>query len=131
MAYVNFQLSALLILLFTGMVFGGFFDLYRVFRSQIKVNKTIDMVGDILFWIFAAFLVVPLIYWGTWLELRVYVWIAIIIGLVFYYTFFSRLFIPVFKKFWQIMGWLPRLLMNFLWRGGIFWQRVWRVLGKK
>jgi High-affinity K+ transport system, ATPase chain B len=110
------QFNACLVLLLTGMVWGGFFDLYRVFRSRIKVNKAIDFIGDLLFWIFTAIIIIPLIFWATWLELRLYVWIAIILGLVIYFSIFSSLFIPLFKLFWQGAGWLPGVLSDILWR---------------
>jgi spore cortex biosynthesis protein YabQ len=130
MQYVNLQLNAFLVLLFTGMVWGGFFDLYRVFRSRIKVNKTIDFIGDLIFWILVVILVIPLIYWGTWLELRFYVWISIMVGLVIYFCFLSRLFIPLFKIFWQIVGWLPRVVINLIWHLGLNTQRVIRIFRK-
>lgn len=131
MEFVHLQLSAFLVLLFTGMVWGGFFDLYRVFRSRIKVNNTIDFIGDLLFWLLAAILVIPLIYWATWLELRLYVWITIILGLVVYFSFLSNLFIPVFKLFWQAVGWLPGILFNLLWRVRLNMQRFGRLFHKK
>ena len=131
MAYVNLQLNAFLVLLFTGVVWGGFFDLYRVFRSRIKVNKTIDLMGDLIFWLLAVCLVIPLIYWGTWLELRLYVWISILLGLVLYFSFLSNLFIPIFKVFWKIMGWLPGMIINLVWRFGLTIQRVIRIFQKK
>jgi spore cortex biosynthesis protein YabQ len=131
MEFVSLQLNTFLVLLFAGMVLGGFFDLYRVFRSRIKVNKTIDFIGDLLFWLLAAVLAIPLIYWGSWLELRIYVWISMILGLVFYFTFLSSLMIPLFRKFWQIIGWFPGTVINLLWRLGIILQRVIKFFYKK
>jgi spore cortex biosynthesis protein YabQ len=131
MEFVTLQLNAFLVLLFTGVVWGGFFDLYRVFRSWIKVNKTIDFIGDLIFWILAVFLVIPLIYWGTWLELRLYVWIAILLGLVLYFSFLSRLFIPLFKVFWQIIGWLPGMVINLIGQFSLTVQRLIRIFQKK
>jgi spore cortex biosynthesis protein YabQ len=119
----HLELNAFLVLFFTGMVWGGLFDLYRVLRSRIKVNKTIDLVGDLLFWILAAIVVIPLIFWANWIELRLYVWIAITLGLIVYFSFFSRLLIPIFKLFWQSLGWMPRLLINLMWRIRINLQR--------
>jgi spore cortex biosynthesis protein YabQ len=119
----HLELNAFLVLFFTGMVWGGLFDLYRVFRSRIKVNKTVDLIGDLLFWILAAIVVIPLIFWANWIELRLYVWIAITLGLIMYFIFFSRLLIPIFKLFWQSLGWMPRLLINLIWRIRINLQR--------
>jgi spore cortex biosynthesis protein YabQ len=124
MELVRIQLSAFVVLLFTGMVWGGFFDLYRVFRSRIRVNPTVNFIGDLVFWFLTALLVIPLIFWGSWLELRLYVWIAISTGLLLYFVFLSRIFIPIFKVLWQIVGWLPGVLANFFWRLGLIVRRV-------
>lgn len=94
------------------MILGGFFDLYRVFRSTIKVNKLIDSVGDLFFWLCALILLGPLLYWSTWLELRFYVWLALGAGMVFYMMVFSPKLIWVYLRFWKAITWLPRQFVN-------------------
>ena len=68
MDFVKVQMSTSVLLLLTGMVLGGFLDLYRVFRATVKVNKLIDFFGDLIFWILAVILLTPLIFWSTWLD---------------------------------------------------------------
>jgi spore cortex biosynthesis protein YabQ len=115
--YVTTQLSSFLILLLTGLVLGGFFDLYRTWRGTVKVSRKMTVVGDLLFWLVALITATLLIFWSTWLELRLYVWLAVALGLVLYLTTFSSLFIPWFVKLWRIllcwprqMGWLKQSL---------------------
>lgn len=98
------------------MIFGGLFDLYRVFRSTIRVNKIIDAIGDLLFWLLSLMLLGPLIYWSTWLELRLYVWLALGAGLVFYLMVFSPKLIRIYLRFWRTITWLPRQIMNLIQR---------------
>lgn len=98
------------------MILGGFFDLYRVFRSTIKVNKLIDAIGDLLFWLLSLLLLGPLIYWSTWLELRFYVWLALGAGLFFYLAVFSPKLIRIYLRFWKAITWLPRQTINSLQR---------------
>ncbi len=112
MEFIYLQLNTFLVLLFTGILWGIFFDLYRVFRSQIRVNRAIDFIGDVIFWILAAILIIPFIYWATWLELRLFVWIIILLGLILYFTCLSSILIPVFKIFWQAVNWLPGIIIN-------------------
>lgn len=127
MDYVNIQASSSIILLITGMVLGGFLDLYRVFRATIKVNKWVDSFGDMLFWVLAVIVMTPLIYWSTWLELRLYVWLFLIIGLVMYYLIFSPVMLPLFLKFWHLITWLPRQIyhsffwLSIAWRKNFWW----------
>jgi spore cortex biosynthesis protein YabQ len=131
MEFVKQQLSSSLILLLTGMVFGGFFDLYRVFRGVIKVNKMVDLVGDLLFWVLVLFLITPLIYWGTWLELRFYVWVSLGAGLALYYWLFSPALIPVYLRFWRLMGWFPRQAASGTWRLWLFFRKIGWLLTAK
>jgi len=127
MEYVNLQIGSCLLLLIVGMILGGFFDLYRVFRGSIRVNKFLDYLGDLLFWIATASLITPLLYWSTWLELRFYVWLALAFGLSGYYFFLSAALLPLFIKFWQLIFWTPRLLLKRMHRVGLsvkksFWR---------
>ncbi len=116
MEYVNLQFNSFLLLILTGMILGGFFDLYRVFRSTIKVNKLIDSIGDLLFWFFSLMLLGPMIYWSTWLELRFYVWLAIGAGLFFYLMVFSPKLIRIYLRFWKTITWAPRQFTNLMQR---------------
>jgi spore cortex biosynthesis protein YabQ len=108
MEYVITQLSSFLILLLTGLVLGGFFDLYRTWRGTIKVSRLVTAVGDLFFWLVVLVTAILLIFRSTWLELRLYVWLAVGLGLVLYLTVFSSLLIPCFVKLWRILLCWPR-----------------------
>lgn len=112
MEFIYQQLSAFVILLTAGMFLGAFYDLYRVFRSRIKVNAVIDGMGDLIFWAVSLLMVIPLLYWGVWLELRLYVWMAMALGVFGYFFIFSRVCIPVYRRFWIGAMWLPNVLLN-------------------
>ena len=115
MGDVQLQLSSALVLFLTGMVMGGLFDLYRVIRSKAKLTKLKVICGDLLFWVAVAVVVTPLIFWGTWLELRLYVWCLLIAGVSFYFVVFSKTVIGLIVKSWQLISWLPRQLFRLLW----------------
>lgn len=108
MENVNLQFNSFLILFLAGMFWGVFFDLYRVFRSAIKVNQVFDNLGDLLFWLLSLLLIGPLIYWSTWLELRFFVWLAIGGGLALYFLVFSAKMIRIYLRFWKALTWGPR-----------------------
>ncbi|MGD8399829.1 MAG: spore cortex biosynthesis protein YabQ [Bacillota bacterium] len=123
MEYVTVQLSSFVTLLLTGMVLGGFFDLYRVWRSTVKVNWFITAGGDLLFWLIALLMATPLIFWSTWLELRLYVWLAIIAGVVMYFVTFSRLLLPVLLRLVRTVTWMPRQLLRLKRQFQLIWQK--------
>jgi spore cortex biosynthesis protein YabQ len=123
MEYVAVQLSSFLTLLLTGMVLGGFFDLYRVWRSTVKVNWVITAGGDLVFWLLALLLATPLIFWSTWFDLRLYVWLAIAGGLILYFMVFSRLALPGLVRFWRVVTWLPRQVVRVKRQFQLLWQK--------
>ncbi len=115
MEYVNLQFSSFLILFIAGSGLGILIDIYRVMRSQLKLKGFFSSIGDFLFWVLATFFIIPLLYWSTWLELRFYVWLSLGLGLIFYYSMFSRALIPVILKTWRFLTWGPRQIGRF-WR---------------
>jgi spore cortex biosynthesis protein YabQ len=121
--YVTTQLSSFLILLFTGVLLGAFFDFYRVLRGVVRADTLFTMVGDLLFWLGAFVWAAPLIYWSTWLELRLYVWVALLLGILLYFPVFSSLLIPLYLRFWRTVTWLPRQLFLLVQKAGVLMKR--------
>lgn len=132
MDHVNVQLSSILITLLAGMIFGVFFDFYRVFRGKTLGKKGryrtkvsgLNIIGDLAFWGLAFVLITPIIYWGTWLELRLYVWLLFLGGVGLYIAIFSRVVIPWILGIWQILAWGPRKLGMAVWRLKVFSKKV-------
>lgn len=132
MDHINVQLSSILITLLAGMIFGVFLDFYRVFRGKIMGKKGryrthpmgLNFVGDLVFWSLAFILITPVIFWGTWLELRLYVWLLILAGIGLYFAIFSRVTIPWILGLWQILAWGPRKLAMLAWRLKVFSKKV-------
>ncbi|HOJ77914.1 MAG TPA: spore cortex biosynthesis protein YabQ [Bacillota bacterium] len=121
---INLQLGSGLLLLLIGIILGGYIDFYRVFRGKLRLNKFLDAVGDLLFWVLAAVIFIPLMYWVNWLELRFYVGIALLVGLSFYYLCFSKFLIRLFLSFWRLITWLPRQLTDRLKRIQLFLSKI-------
>lgn len=113
--HIKIELSSVIILIFAGMILGVGFDFYRIFRCKIKptinprFSKFFDILGDFLFWGAALVVITPLVFWSTWLELRVYVWLLLIVGLVVYFTIFCPVFVPWYLRFWNIVSWLLKI----------------------
>lgn len=86
MEQINWQLSSMTLLFLTG-VFWGF--LYNIFRLAGYGRKDKNFL-DLVFWIISFLLIVPLIYFANWLELRFYVWFSIAAGFLAYRLIFFR-----------------------------------------
>jgi len=88
------ELGVLILVTLSGMVVGVFFDLYRIVRWQLGLNKFLTFIGDILF---SCAAVIIIFYFGqkaNYLEFRFYLFLCSLLGLLLY----LRILSPLVKK---------------------------------
>ena len=97
------QNQAYLFLVFslTGVAIGVLFDIFRILRKSIKIPNIIIYIEDILFWILAGLLILYNIWYFNDGEIRVYMFLGIIIGLLLYMSTLSNIIIKIFSKILQ------------------------------
>lgn len=103
------QNQAYLFLVFslTGVIIGILFDFFRILRRIIKTSNFITYVEDILFWILTGFLILYNIWYFNNGEIRIYMFLGIILGVLIYMLTLSSILIKIFSK-------ILRLLINVL-----------------
>lgn len=101
----NGQLDTFIYTLITGILLGIIFDVYRVMRRTFKPQIWVTSFTDLLYWLLATFLVFTTIIIGNWGEVRLYVFIGLILGVISYFRFVSRIVI------WLIIRIIRRLSM--------------------
>lgn len=89
--------QAYLFLIFTlnGIIIGILFDVFRILRRTFKTNDIITYLQDLIFWILAGISVLYFIFEFNNGELRMYIFIAIILGLILYMLTFSAYIIKI------------------------------------
>ena len=87
------QLFCLLIFIITGIVIGILFDIFRILRKSFKTADWITYLQDILFWVFAGCVMLFSIFTFNNGEIRSYVFIGIILGIILYMLSISRFFV--------------------------------------
>ncbi len=94
------QNQAYLFLVFslTGVEIGILFDFFRILRRTIKTGNIVTYIQDILFWIFTGILVLYNIWYFNNGEIRVYMFLGIIIGTLIYMSTLSNIFVKLFTK---------------------------------
>lgn len=80
-----------------GLALGGLFDVYRVLSGQLKVPLWLKAVLDLLYWFVGTIVVFKLLYESNWGEVRFFIFIGLIIGILFYFWLFSRPVIRVIE----------------------------------
>ena len=94
------QNQAYLFLVFslTGVEIGILFDFFRILRRTIKTGNIVTYIQDILFWILTGILVLYNIWYFNNGEIRVYMFLGIIIGTLIYISTLSNIFVKIFAK---------------------------------
>lgn len=87
------QLFCLLIFIITGIAIGILFDIFRILRKSFRTADWITYIQDILFWILAGSIMLFSIFTFNNGEVRSYVFIGMILGIVIYMLAISRIFI--------------------------------------
>lgn len=94
-------------------VFVGFcFDFYRIVRWQVKLNKVLTGLGDLLFSFIALFLIYYFAQKANYLELRFYLFGGSLLGLILYLRFLS----PGTKRLFSIFLGLLNKIKNIMLR---------------
>lgn len=100
--FMSFGVSILI-----GMSIGMFYDFYRVFRRFSKPGKVMSYIEDLLFWMIICFIFFILLIKLTGGVIRGFVFIAALVGILFYMFFLSKI---VYSLFYHIF----RLILNLL-----------------
>ncbi len=111
------QLYTFLLFILTGIVIGIVFDIFRIFRRSFKTNDIITYIQDILFWFATGCILLFSIFTFNNGELRGYIFIGIILGLVLHLIVLSKYLINMFLKIInllrRIIGYPIHLLLVF------------------
>lgn len=99
------QNQAYLFLVFslTGVTIGVLFDFFRSLRRTIKTSNIITYIEDILFWILTGLLVLYNIWYFNSGEIRIYMLLGIILGVLIYMSTLSNILIKIFSKILRII----------------------------
>ena len=102
------QLWTLFCFILTGVVIGVVFDIFRIIRKSFKTSDIITYIEDILFWCLTGFILLFSIFAFNQGELRAYVFIGIILGIIFhllvFFFFFVKIFVAILQFCKKILG---------------------------
>ena len=99
------QNQAYLFLVFslTGVIIGTLFDFFRILRRTIKTANIITYIEDILFWILTGLLILYNIWYFNNGEIRIFMFLAIVLGILIYMSTLSNVLITIFTKVLQLI----------------------------
>ena len=89
------QVYIFIIFILNGILIGILFDLFRILRKCFKTSDIVTYIEDIIFSIFTGILILYSIMKFNNGEIRFYLFLGIILGLIFYLLTFSSVFIKI------------------------------------
>ncbi|MDP2856822.1 MAG: spore cortex biosynthesis protein YabQ [Bacillota bacterium] len=111
---VDVQLYQFSVMLLAGMALGAFFDVYRTFRLKARPGAGATVVLDALFWVIATLLLLGAVFYASWGEVRVYVFVGAATGAWLYFKLASSLVLRLLRWVWRVIGRLLRLVQGVL-----------------
>ena len=92
---VSNQANLFLIFAINGVIIGLLFDIFRILRKSFKTSDIITVIEDILFWIITGIILLYSIFVFNNGEIRLYMFLAIILGALLYMLLLSRYIIKI------------------------------------
>ncbi len=106
------QLYSFAIFILNGILIGLLFDIFRILRKGIKTADIITAIQDITFWLLSGTLVLFSIFKFNNGELRFYIFIGLMIGILIYLLVFSNVFIETSMFFINIIKKIIWIIIN-------------------
>ena len=100
---VQNQAYLFLVFTLTGVSIGLLFDFFRILRKALKTANFITYIEDILFWILTGLLILYNIWYFNDGEIRIYMFLGIIVGVLIYMSTLSKFIVQIFSKILQFI----------------------------
>jgi spore cortex biosynthesis protein YabQ len=85
------QYLTLIAMSISGAILGAVYDVYRVVLKQWRFLRFFNPVFDLMFWIFALVLVFWALMWANNGDVRLYVFVILLLGLLVYRLLFRKI----------------------------------------
>ncbi|SFF31653.1 spore cortex biosynthesis protein YabQ [Paenibacillus catalpae] len=97
MTSLNLQFFTMGMMLLSGIGLGVIFDGYRVVSNELRFPRWSLPVLDMVYWLAASLLVFRVLYASNYGEVRAYVFLGLLIGVLSYYWLLSKPVIGIVK----------------------------------
>ena len=90
----------------TGFIIGILYDIFRIIRKSFKTLDLVTYIQDFIFWILTGIILLYSIFTFNNGELRGYVFIGILIGILLYILLISKYFVNLAVKLIKLIKWI-------------------------
>lgn len=120
---INNQAQLFLIFIVNGIIIGMLFDFFRILRKSFYTIDLVTYIEDFLFWILTGFIILYSIFIFNNGEIRLYMFLAIILGIIIYLLLFSThiiktnvFIIKYIKKFIKSLINISKIPFNYIYK---------------
>ncbi len=111
---VSTQAYVFLCTIIGGIAIALVYDIFRIIRKAIKTGSLITSVEDLLYWLIVALIMFVTIYYSNDGELRAYLFIGTLLGVVLYALLFSRIIMGSSLFIIKIVTYVLKALIFFI-----------------
>ena len=108
------QAYLFLIFILNGIIIGIIFDIFRILRQSFNTPNFVTYIEDVLFWIISLLTVLYTLFEFNNGEIRLYICIAILTGIIFYMIFFSKIIVKtsvsIMKILKKVFGYIFKII---------------------
>lgn len=104
---LNVQFVTMGYMFLSGVALGVLYDVYRVVAGLLRISRWIIPLLDLIYWVAATLLVFRVLYYSNQGQVRAFVFLALLIGISFYFALLSRWVI-------LLLHWLIRVTKAFI-----------------
>lgn len=97
-----------------GLLIGYIYDFFRAVRITSKYNKILTLIADFSFWVITAIITILTFFYIDGLNLRFYRFMAIISGVILYFSFLSDFFLKISERIFEIFGYFLKILFTII-----------------
>ncbi|MCX8129862.1 MAG: spore cortex biosynthesis protein YabQ [Clostridia bacterium] len=135
---VSSQAYVFLYSILGGMAIAFIYDIFRIKRKRVKTRSIVLHLEDFLYWIIVSLVMFASVYYSNEGEIRGFIFIGTILGVIFYALAFSRIVMKVslkviditikcVKTIWLILSYPFKIIFKIL---SIPIRFIFKLLGK-
>lgn len=111
---LNVQFLTMAAMMGCGAALGLFYDAYRVVSGEFRFPRWLTPPLDLIYWLIGTLAVFRVLYVSNGGEVRIYVFLALMIGVCFYFGLLSGAFVRVIRWTIRLVKRLVALLLRIL-----------------
>ncbi len=109
---IDNQMKIFAVFILDGLLIGLLFDFFRIIRKTIKTPNIITYIQDIIFWILTGILIIYTIFVYNNGQIRLYMFLAIVIGVLIYFITISKKILNVVLNIIEFMKKVIKLIIK-------------------